>query len=633
MLKKYILFITMVFFAVCIKAQYPVALIPDSLKKDAKMVIRLEEEIYEIKSPGKATEKEKRVYSIMNEDGKNYADYISSYDKFTSINYIDGRLYNAEGKEIKHVKKKDMTDESGSDDETLMTDTRYKRYNMEYGTYPYTASYEEEDDIDGIFHLPYWYPQPRPGISVEVSRLVVIAPKDYVLRYKQTNFNAGPVITEQGDKKVYTWEIKNLPARQSEDYAPVWQELTPYVILEPSLFEVSGYKGDMTTWESFGKFINTLNQGKDVLPDAVKQIVHQLTDKITDQKEKIKVLYSYMQQNTRYINVSFGIGGWQPFDANYVYTKRYGDCKALSNYMVALLKEAGIKANYVLIRSGKDATPMMTDFPNPIFSHATVCVPAAKDTMWLECTSQTSPAGYIGDFTGNRKALLIDENGGHVVDTKRYTSKENKDVTTVTGEIDETGKLTATLNTSYYGYNYFSAHVRANYYSKEDQLKHLKNVINLATYDVKNFKYEDIKSDDPVVKETIEVTADGAATITGKRLFFTPNFLTQGGGKLEPSDNRKFDVVYNHDYTNIDSITFKIPIGYVVEAMAKDVSINNQFGKYDIHFKVDGDKLLVTRYHECTSGRYPPSEYNNFVKFYNDIYKADRSKIVFVKKE
>jgi hypothetical protein len=84
-----------------------------------------------------------------------------------------------------------------------------------------------------------------------------------------------------------------------------------------------------------------------MLPEETKNKVHELTDKLQDKNEKIKVLYDFLQKNTHYIIMQLGIGGWQPLEASYVSIKKYGDCKALSNFMIALLKEAGITAKYV----------------------------------------------------------------------------------------------------------------------------------------------------------------------------------------------------------------------------------------------------------------------------------------------
>ena len=55
---------------------------------------------------------------------------------------------------------------------------------------------------------------------------------------------------------------------------------------------------------------------------CIKQKIHELTDKLPDTKEKIAKLYEFMQQNTRYVSIQLGIGGWQPFDATYVATAR-----------------------------------------------------------------------------------------------------------------------------------------------------------------------------------------------------------------------------------------------------------------------------------------------------------------------
>ncbi|HEV2354180.1 MAG TPA: DUF3857 domain-containing protein, partial [Puia sp.] len=265
---------------------YNVALIPDSLKKNARAVVREEEYVLEIKSPEKAVMKEHHVYTILDESADNIGGYRRWYDKFTSISSISGVLYDAAGKEVKKVKKKDMGDRSYVSEENLADDTRFKEYNFYCRNYPYTVDYEEEDDLNGLLHFDQWAPLYSSGISTEHSKYVIIAPADYQVRYKPVNCDYQPVVTTSGNKKIYTWEAGHLPARKTEFAGPTWAQIAPHVLFAPSDFEVQGYKGNMSSWQNFGKFINELRAGRDVLPDDVKRKVHELTDNLSDPRQK-----------------------------------------------------------------------------------------------------------------------------------------------------------------------------------------------------------------------------------------------------------------------------------------------------------------------------------------------------------
>lgn len=632
-MKKIFIYIVAFIPVMAIAQSYNTLLIADSLSKDANVVCRSSELLIEIKEPGKAKIYTKHAYTILNEAGDRYSFFYTYYDKFNDVNSIDGTLYDAMGKELKNVKKKDIEDLSGNDDISLMVDTRYKVHSFYYRSYPYTVEYEEEKIMDGVFDLPDWHPQLSNTMSVQYSKFTVVTLKSLDIRYKQFNFPGTPVITETKDQKIYTWELKNQTAKVTEPYQPSWREILPAVMIAPTSFEIQGYKGEMSTWGNFGMFINCLLKGRDVIPDAVKQKVHELADGIPDTKEKVKVLYNFLQQNTRYISVQLGIGGWQPFDANYVVTKRYGDCKALSNYMVALLKEAGINANYVLIKAGDDEEDMLTDFPSNQFNHATVCIPMGKDTMWLECTSQTVAAGYQGDFTGNRHALLIDDKGGHVVTTTNYKAEDNEQKRWITSEINEAGKLTATVKTHYTCLQQDELHSKINHLSKDKQLEALKKTIDLPDYDVAGFNYEEKKTEKPAIEEQLELVANNYASVSGKRMFIMPNILSRYTVKLKQEEERKYDIEYNNSFLDIDTVSIKLPSGYNIESMPKDIIINNKFGIYEIHFKVDADNITCTRFYKRSEGHFPPTDYTELVKFYDALYKADRSRIVFIKKE
>ncbi len=612
--------------------QYNASLISDSLRENANAVKRNEELRIIIKSPSKAIVKHHYAITILNEAGAAQAQYENNYSKMQSLESVSGKLYNASGKEIRTVKKKDISDFSANDESSLMTDDRMKRHNFYYSQYPYTVEYEDEVKMDGIFFLPSWHPVEDVKLSTEQSSFIVETPADFNLRYKQVVFADAPVTETKGDKKLYSWQLKDLKAVVEEPYRPSFSDITPAVYIAPAQFEIEGYKGDMTTWGNLGMFINRLNADRQQLPENIKQDVHRLTDNVTDQKEKINILYNYMQQNTRYISIQLGIGSWQPFDANYVATKKYGDCKALSNYMLSLLKEAGIKANYVLISAGGNRKRLWEDFPSPYFNHAIICVPQKKDSIWLECTSQTASAGYMGSFTGDRKALLIDNDGGHVIQTPAYRATDNLQLRKIIATVDEKGTLKANVYTHFTGIQQEDAHDLMYGATLQQKQRYLNSMLALPTYSIEKFEYKEKKAAIPEMEEWLSVTAPSYATITGKRFFITPNFFNRSSAQLSKDDERKYDIEFDESFIDADTIQINIPADYSVEAMPGNLSLKSPYGSYSISFELKNNNINLIRRNERNEGIYPKAEYDAVAAYLNQIYKADRSRIVLVKK-
>ena len=111
-----------------------------------------------------------------------------------------------------------------------------------------------------------------------------------------------------------------------------------------------------------------------------------------------------------------------------------------------------------------------------------------------------------------------------------------------------------------------------------------------------------------------------------------PNILSRSHRKLAIDTARKFDIDLSYEYTDIDSIEITIPAGFTPEMLSKDNYEESKFGNYSSWVKVSGDKICYYRIMKQFSGRFPAKEFNEMVEFYNKIYKADRARLVFVKK-
>jgi hypothetical protein len=611
---------------------YSVSKIPVELLKSADAVKRIDDTRFEIISTGQTRFYQKFAITILNEEGDKFSRFSEYYDQFRKVESIEGNLYDASGALVRKLKPKEIQDLGGLSDGSMIDDNRIKTHNFYCKSYPYTIEYEVEIKVNHTFHLPTWVPQEARYLSVEKSSFTVVVPDDYVVRFKAFNYKGEPTVTAEKGKKISVWQVSNMKPVIREAYSPGWEDLTTIVKLAPSFFQLKDYKGDMSSWKEFGKFIYTLNSARDVLPPAMKTKVQQLVAHAPSDGEKVKILYKYLQQNTRYIGVQLGIGGWQPFEANYVAEKAYGDCKALSNYMYSLLKEAGIRSCYALINAGDNPAKVFDDFPSAHFNHAILCVPLKKDTIWLECTDQYKAPGYMGDFTGNRKALLITEEGGVLVNTPAYNLNENQQIRSINGKLDENGNLNVWVHTNYMARQQDDLQEIIHVLSKEKVKEYLHHALNLSTYDITHFKYNQQNDRNPTVTEDLELFINQYATVTGKRLFIVPNILNRGGTLLDVEKERRYDLSVEYAYRDVDTVLIQIPEGYEVEAMPAPVSLKTKYGNYSSTTKLDGNKLQYIRVLEQFSVRAPASEYAAYAKFVADIYKSDRSRVVLVKK-
>ena len=612
-------------------SEYPFMSIPAPLLKNSNAVIRLEDRVVEVHSPGRITLRNTRVITVLNEAGDDFAMMYAYYSRTVTLDNFEGTLFDAMGKKIRSLKKTEIKDQNISEAGQMIDDTRIKYHSFYHKTYPYTVAYVTEYTFNRGLTIPGWSPVPARNLSVMESRYTLVTNKDYQVRIKESNIPSAAEVTEAGSKKIMKWTLLAQPAMKTEYASPPLSEITPTLKIAPTDFKIEEYNGSLRSWDELGSFFSKLNAGRDELPESTRQKVRELTDGLKTDEEKITRLYRFLQETTHYIGVQIGIGGLQPFPAKYVVENGYGDCKALSNYMVALLKAAGIRSHYTLIYAGNDPGDTDPDFPQDNFNHIVVAVPGQKDTTWLECTSQTQSPGYMGSFTGNRYALMITETGGKLVRTPHYKKELNTISSRIKAEISQEGRLEADVTNLYTALTTDDLHGRIHHLSKEDQLKYLRRAIDLPNYDVTSFNYTEKSSKLPSIKEELRLVAADYAQFTGKRLFLTPNIINRWSHKLNSDSARKYSLELTAERIEVDTVEITIPEGYTIERQPRPEDIKTVFGSYRSSLHFSGNRILYTRRLELNRGKFSAAQYKELVEFYENLYKADHSRLVLVK--
>ena len=613
--------------------QYSVSSIPDELLKNAKAIVRLDETHLTLESIDKLLVERTHIVTILKNDGDYYRYLPMHYDKQTKIKSYSGEVLDAQGNSIKEFKKKDYKDYSSSGSSTLYADDRVLIYDYTPTQYPYTIKYQYTYETSNTAFVPNWTPVNSYNIGIEENKYSLQNNSGIEIKTKEFLIKENQQISFEKTANGFIYVLNNFSPLEQESLSPNLSEIVPQVWVTPNKFQLVGYNGASSTWEEFGKWMyHDLIIGRQELPESEIIKVKELTKNATTQEEKIRILYQYMQEKTRYINVAIGIGGWQPYPAEYVSTKGYGDCKALTNYMMSLLDAVGIKSNYTVVYGdSNNPRDIQPDFPAMQGNHVILHVPMENDTIWLECTSQKTAFNHLGNFTSDRYALSITEKGGEIIRTQSFPSEKNKEIISGIGKINLDGSLDMQLSNKttgiQYDWNYY-----VYYYDQTDQKQWLQDkfsaIINrkIESYDFKNNQNEG------TFEQNVQLSSDIYAQKTGNNLIFPILPAGSFSTELKKNSNRKQNLKIAHGFQDEATFQITVPIGYTVNYDLEPIKINSEFGEYSLHYSFEDGKVNVQRKLITQKGEFPKEKYLAYVEFRRAIEKADNTKILLEKK-
>ena len=602
-------------------------------EKESHSILKESHTVLEILDYKNFKTKKKQIIIIKNKFARDLKDVHIFYDDFRKIKDAKVTIRNLNGKEIKQYKLKDFED-TVYDFSNINSDNRFKVLTPSITSYPFEIEITYEVHHSASLFYDFWQPQ-YDKMHIVNAQLKVIDHTKSNLRYLSKNIDE-PTKLDNVDATIYHWTLHEQTARTYESFNNHSEDYFATVILAPIKFEMDGYPGELSSWASFGKWINRLNISRNNLDEEDIKAIKKLQLKKSTPLETIENVYRYLQETTRYISIQIGIGGFQPFKTKSVHKKKYGDCKALSFYTQSLLALFDIKSYYTLVNAGATRKDMDVNFPSAYFNHAILTVPVEKDTIFLECTSQTHPFGYAGTFTGNRKALLIDGNQSKVISTQNYTEEDNRQKTNFDIDIDwASGTSIVSLKKDYFGTEIeYQDFLNQYHVLDKKKVNWIEDTFKWGgTVKIDSFSLNPIIGNiKPKGGFKLVISNKKEGLKRGDRIFLSPQKYFTRSPKIPKENERKTPIRIRFGYQVTDSLTYSFDTNdFIIENFTHEKSIISKFGFYSMKISKKDNLVFILRTYQLNQGIYSAEDFENFKDFLTKVRKNDLRKLILKK--
>jgi hypothetical protein len=556
------------------------------------------------------------VLQINNPKGDKYSSFSIPFSDNLKLKKLTGEIRDSNNTIIRKLINKDISTSSLFDNSTFYSDNFVKKFSLKHNKYPYIIEIEFQNEISPFIQIANWHPTWDTEINTQAADLTIISPVEY--KFKTNTINIGePKITKTDKQEIYIWEGRYTQSKANDIYAPSLKDSLPSVSIVPLYFNYRK-SGSFESWNTFGEWELAIDQGLNDLTEKEKAYIDQITQGISNPNELISILYHYLQDNTRYVMVDIDLGGLIPYPASYVCNNRFGDCKALTNYMKAMLAYKGIKSYKVDVQAGKISERIYPDFPSQQFNHVILAVPFPTDTLWLECTSNSLPVNYLGSFTQNRSVLWIEPNNSRLL---RTPSLKKKEVTTITCchfstiDADQKTKLEASYNLR--GNLYESVVAVMKNSSEKDKRDYFNRFISFKNYQTEQYKIITANRDSSFVTFETKGSCNSPFQSVGEyiKIELPPMSLPD----FEKVKDRESPVKIYMPLAQIDTVYYDLGTTTVELKTEKKVLVESIYGKLEMDLLVEDSHLKIIRKYGIPVQEILLSQYKSFYDFINQV--------------
>jgi tetratricopeptide (TPR) repeat protein/transglutaminase-like putative cysteine protease len=451
------------------------------------------------------------------------------------------------------------------------------------------------------------------GEPVSNAEYVLITPKERTFYFDQNIPNLTTSNTVAGNQRIYRFAAKEIPALNPEPAMPPWPEVLGSV-------HVSTYKN----WDDLGRWYWGLVKDQFDLDEETRKLAKKVTEGKTTELDKVKAIYKWVTDNTRYVALEFGIYGYKPRRCVQTVARGWGDCKDKATVIATLLKEVGIPSTIVVTR-----TRMRGDFRSKIasfapFDHAIAYVPSLD--LYLDGTAEHTGIYELPKMDVGAVVLQVNEGNAKLTRIPEADPEKNFVRRELGIELD--GKGSAKLDIDYSTTGYNAASWRDAYGAESTRRERMTRDLGgdfpgvsinegpqgLVTSDLSN-------AEEPV-KIKVRAVAPGFARNEGDTLSLpvtsgfrlTPNFASLSQRRLP---------VELIAFTTIDDVyKVKLPPGAKVALLPEERAATSQFGSYSLKVEQAHGEVIVRSKLQVKVSRIEPADYQAWKRFCEEADSA-----------
>ncbi len=611
-------------------------------------VVLLHEEHLTVGSDGKWSTTERGAIKILQSGRHNISAWRAYNTKSGRIRDFRGWLILPSGKEIEY-QKNSILDEALSAEYTY-DEGRAKRLDCDPDAPPGSVfAYEvtqEEDSISTTDRFGFQELSP-----VMVSRFVLSLPASWEARASMFNHAD---IQPKVEGNTYTWELRDLPWIEREDYSPGFESIAPWIGV--TYFPTTSSNPmlhSLKDWAAVSHWLSGFMDPPAEPTALVRAKAAELTSGAKTEMDKIRAIAAFAQQ-TNYVEVAMNItkgGGYTPHSAEQVLTRNYGDCKDKAGLMRALLKASGIDAYTIVIFSG-DREFVHPQWPSPNqFNHAIVAVKVSPETVAASVLNHprlgrllifdpTDPVTPVGDLPTDEQssfALVVAAEDGDLIKMPQLPPSSARIERTVDARMDESGHLAAHLVTEFFGES--GASVR--YMTSHGGVDKLKQTLERSySRRLGGVTLDKISPEDHAAEDRMELGVDLGVGQFGqfmqqKMLMVKPGVLAPDTDYVFSNMERKLPVRLESRLRQ-DSVVIQLPAGFVVDEIPEPVKIDSPYGVYHASWKTGDEKnsnpsVTFEQSLEVKEVIATPAEYTKIKDFFDRVLGSQSAPVILLK--